>query len=90
MSRCVLTETYSPAAMDSAPASSAAPPAVAMTGIDVLVAATPTTTPAVETMPSFAPSTPARSRLSREPVLSGWWGSPGCRPVRGVSLMVSP
>ena len=40
--------------------------------------ATPTTRPAVDTMPSLAPSTAARSQFSRVPTLSGG-SSRGCR-----------
>ena len=64
MSRWVLTDTYSPSAIDTAPATSPATPAVAMARGSVVAAATPITRPAVETMPSLAPSTPARSQFS--------------------------
>ena len=64
-SRWVLTETYSPTAMLMAPAASPASPAVRTIPRLVVAAATPMTRPAVETMPSLAPSTPARSQFSR-------------------------
>jgi hypothetical protein len=58
-SRWLLTDTYSPKAMDTAPATTPATPAV-RTGTAATVApATPTTRPAVDTMLSFAPSTPS-------------------------------
>ena len=63
MSRCVETDTYSPIAIESAPALSAAAPAIARAPKVGVAAATPTTMPATDTMPSFAPSTPARRRL---------------------------
>ena len=64
-SRCELTETYSPAAIDSAPAARPAIPAVTIAAPDAPDAATPSTRHAVDTMPSFAPSTAARSQLER-------------------------
>ena len=79
MSRCVLTETYSPKAIDTAPAARPAIPAVRIGAFSTVAAATPTTMPAVETMPSFAPKTPARSQFSldaSEPTCGsdGWLG----------------
>src|SRR3954462_2840378 len=64
-SRWELTETYSPAALEGAPATSPAIPAVMMAARDASEAATPRTRLAVETMQSFAPSTAARSQLER-------------------------
>ena len=64
MSRCVLTDTYSPTAIDSAPAASPAMPAVSTGPRSAVAAATPITMPAVETIPSLAPKTAARSQLS--------------------------
>ena len=64
-SRCELTETYSPAAIDSAPATSPAIPAVTIAAADAPDAATPSTRLAVDRMPSLAPSTAARSQLER-------------------------
>lgn len=60
-----LTETYSPAAMDKAPATSPAPPAIRTALLGDPAAATPTIRLAVETMPSFAPSTAARIQPMR-------------------------
>ena len=60
-----LTDTYSPTAIDSAPATNAAMPAISTSLRPVRAAATPTTTAAVERMPSFAPSTAARSQGAR-------------------------
>ncbi len=66
-SRCVETETYSPTAMDMDPASRPARPAVRRVARSSVAPATPTTSPAVETTPSLAPSTAARSQLRRVP-----------------------
>src|SRR4051812_14978007 len=65
VSRWELTETYSPAAIDSAPATRPAMPAVTIAVTDAPDAATPRTRLAVERMPSFAPRTAARSQLDR-------------------------
>src|SRR6478672_8023239 len=64
-SRCELTETYSPAAIDRAPATSPAIPAVTIAAPDAPDAATPNTRLAVDRMPSLAPSTAARNQLDR-------------------------
>ena len=77
MSRWVLTETYSPNAIETAPATSPAIPAVRIGPGDAVAAATPTTMPAVETIPSLAPNTPARNQFSladTEPLCgsAGW------------------
>src|SRR5690606_9841380 len=66
VSDCELTETYSPAAMDMAPATSPASPATMMVPVSVPAAATPTIRLAVETIPSLAPSTAGRSQPIRE------------------------
>ena len=65
VSACELTETYSPAAIDSAPAKRPATPAISTSWRAAFAAATPTTRLAVETMPSLAPSTAARSHPIR-------------------------
>src|SRR5882757_1633950 len=83
-SRWVLTDTYSPAAMDREPASSPARPAVRRAERELVAPATPTTRPAVETTPSLAPRTAARSQLSLAPRQS-WWGSAGCGPAPSAS-----
>src|SRR5262245_34366604 len=64
-SACELTDTYSPAAIDMAPATNAATPATKMADGDGAAAATPTIRLAVETMPSLAPSTAALSQPMR-------------------------
>ena len=67
---------YSPNAIETAPAARPAMPAVRIGPRSTVAAATPTTMPAVETIPSFAPSTPARSQFNfdaTDPV----WGSLG-------------
>ena len=81
VSRWVLTDTYSPSAIDSAPATRPAIPAVMIGPRSVVAAATPTTMPATETMPSLAPSTPARNQFNLVLIApmcgsAGWvWGS---------------
>src|SRR5678815_5971750 len=65
VSDCELTDTYSPAAIDSAPATSPATPASRTSLRAAFAAATPTTRLAVETMPSLAPRTAARSQPIR-------------------------
>src|ERR1700730_13431919 len=64
-SRCELTETYSPAAIDIEPATSPANPATRTAAPGAAEAATPIIRRAVETMPSSAPSTAARSHPAR-------------------------
>ena len=60
-----LTETYSPAAIDIAPATNPATPATKMSWLVARAAATPKMRLAVDTMPSFAPMTAARSQPMR-------------------------
>ena len=57
--------TYSPSAIDTAPAAKPATPAVMIGPRATVAAATPTTMPAVDTIPSLAPSTPARNQFKR-------------------------
>jgi hypothetical protein len=64
VSRWVLTETYSPKAIDTAPAATPAIPAVNIGPRPTVAAATPTTMPAIDTIPSLAPNTPARSQFN--------------------------
>ena len=65
LSRWLDTETYSPSAIDTAPPTSPASPAVKIGPRDVVAPATPMTMPATDTIPSLAPSTAARSQFSR-------------------------
>src|SRR5690606_35922565 len=65
VSACDCTETYSPAAMENAPATVPAMPLARITIPEAPVAATPTTSPAIETTPSLAPRTAARSQPAR-------------------------
>ena len=65
VSDCDETDTYSPAAIDIAPAASPATPAIAMARGSGSAAATPTMIAETETMPSLAPSTAARSQFAR-------------------------
>src|ERR1700686_5226134 len=65
VSACEWTDTYSPAAIDIAPATRPATPATnTLLGVACAVA-TPSTRLAVERMPSFAPPTAARSQPMR-------------------------
>ena len=68
MSDCELTDTYSPAAIDNAPATKPASAATTTEARSACAAATPTTRLLVEISPSFAPSTAARS----QPMLRLW------------------
>ncbi len=61
----LLTDTYSPRPIDRAPATSAAIPAVSTTVREESAAATPRISAAVDTMPSLAPITDARSQPER-------------------------
>src|ERR1035437_1840497 len=64
-SRCALTETYSPTAIDIEPATSPAIPAIKTVCFDAEAAATPIMRLAVDTIASSEPSTAARSHLER-------------------------
>src|ERR1700739_2595024 len=72
VSRWVLTETYSPNAIDTAPAASPATPAVNIGPRATVAAATPTTMPAVDTIPSWPPTTPARSQFNFDDTEPAW------------------
>jgi hypothetical protein len=63
MSACELTDTYSPAAMDMAPAMAPAKAARIIAWRDSLAAATPMMMLEVDNIPSFAPKTAARNQL---------------------------
>src|SRR6202171_4610376 len=65
VSACEWTDTYSPAAIDIAPATRPATPATNTLLWFACAAATPSTILDVERMPSFAPSTAARSHPMR-------------------------
>ncbi|KKY04887.1 hypothetical protein RM66_22235 [Xanthomonas phaseoli pv. phaseoli] len=71
MSACDCTDTYSPAAIDIAPATKPAMPVASTSAAAAPLLATPTSKPATERMPSLAPSTAARS----QPALSLRWRS---------------
>src|SRR3569623_1483028 len=73
VSDCELTDTYSPAAIDIAPATCAASPESTTVLCGEPAAATPTRTLATETMPSLAPSTAARSQPLRWTQCSSAW-----------------
>jgi hypothetical protein len=68
LSRWLETDTYSPSAIDTAPATSPARPAVKMGPRAEVPPATPMTMPATDTTPSLAPSTPARNQFNRPAV----------------------
>jgi hypothetical protein len=64
-SDCELTDTYSPAAIDMAPATNPATPAIKTSFRVAAAAATPTIKLAVDRMPSLAPSTAALNHPMR-------------------------
>src|SRR4051794_29171211 len=64
-SRCELTETYSPTAIDIAPAASPETPAIRTVWLFAEDAATPSIRLDVDTIASFDPRTAARSQLVR-------------------------
>lgn len=65
VSDCELSETYSPAAIDMAPATSTATPAIRTSFCFAAAAATPTIRLAVDMIPSLAPRTAALSHPMR-------------------------
>ena len=65
VSRCDATDTYSPSAMLMAPATNPAIPAVSSVERDASAAAMPSSSAAVEMIPSLAPRTIARSQPMR-------------------------
>src|SRR5215469_9389416 len=65
VSDCELTDTYSPVAIDMAPATKPATPATRTAFFVAAAAATPTIKLAVDRMPSLAPNTAARSHPIR-------------------------
>jgi len=87
-SRCVLTDTYSPPAMDNAPATMPATPAMNSATESLVAPATPNTRPAVDTMPSLAPSTPARSQFSRDASAAPRGSSPTSAASRALVTLV--
>jgi hypothetical protein len=64
-SRCELTETYSPTAIDIEPATKPATPEIKIASLEAADAATPIIKLAVETIASSAPNTAARSQPAR-------------------------
>ncbi len=87
-SRWDRTETYSPAAMDSAPASRPATPVNSTTDGATPVAPMPITSARLETSPSFMPKTAARKlpascsrpRAARPRTTSSWMASSATMP----------
>ena len=81
LSRWLETDTYSPSAIETAPATSPASPAVKIGPRAAVAPATPTTIPATDTMPSLAPAPrPGASSAARPfPRRRGSWGWPGVR-----------
>src|SRR5215213_2191152 len=92
LSRWLLTETYSPSAIDTAPPTRPAAPAVSTGPRAGVAPATPTAMAATETIPSFAPSTPARrpfSRLANPPAWGSWACCIAALSAVGVGLVGS-
>src|SRR5579863_4242448 len=77
VSACECTDTYSPAAIDMAPATRPATPATNTLLRVPCAAATPSTRLAVERMPSFAPKTAARSHPTRPVRCRSRWRNSG-------------
>src|SRR5580700_12133306 len=87
LSRCELTETYSPAAIDIAPATRPATPASSTACLDAADAAMPIIRLEVDTMASSAPRTAARNHLPRT-VRCGSPCEPGDRERATTNLAV--
>src|SRR5438105_4766650 len=68
-------QSYSPAAMENAPAASAANPATTTAARDTFDAATPRMRLEVETIPSSAPRTAARNQPVRPTRCNSGWGN---------------
>ena len=73
MSAWALTEMNSPTAIDIAPPTSPATPAVTIAVRELPAAATPTSRLAVDTIPSFAPRTAARNHPMRCDACTSLW-----------------
>lgn len=65
-SRWELTDTYSPTAIEAAPATMPANPVIKMVSWDMFAAPVPASRQEVLTNPSLAPNTAARSQRARE------------------------
>lgn len=90
VSFCELTETNSPPAIDSAPATTPARPATSSCPRVADAPATPMTRPAVERIPSLAPRTAARNQLSLDdrlpPEADSFAGWPSARVGEGFVM----
>jgi hypothetical protein len=86
VSDCELTDTYSPAAIDMAPGTSPATPAINTSFCVAAAAETPRIKLAVERMPSLAPSTAALNHPMR---LTKWFsGFGGTRRIRHSACQI--
>jgi hypothetical protein len=90
VSRWLLTELYSPVAIDMAPAATPAKPATMIDDRVASDAATPMRRAAIDTMPSPAPSTAARSHPIRPYRWRSGWPRPIARPATGSPLTANP
>src|SRR3954452_17037620 len=80
LSRWLLTDTYSPSAIETAPPTRPAAPAVSTGARAGVAPATPTAIAATDTIPSLAPSTPARKPLRRFASPLAWGSSAWLMP----------
>jgi hypothetical protein len=85
MSDCDETETYSPAAIDIAPAVMPATPAINAARGEGSADATPTSNDDIDTIPSFAPKTAARS----QPLRVTKCGSLSCADGTAIGISAS-